>query len=640
MKPICLVLLVFFYITGWSQENANEDYEILRITNFAGQTGMKNAVKINFPGKVELSRIVFSYSFKKFTDSPPEYDTIFFSNFFDVNKKIPKSKRLRYKKGTLTKTELNVLRTESTLQIYIEELDNQKNKASFDWGVIGQPKIYPYKKQNHTKRRKRKFNKWLLKEVTIYAKKLPDWFDKKDPETPYPRMSIENLLLGFPDKKMSKDRIVNNNGIAPQLIISNLREVKSFKVIEPSSAEMANCSDMKYKFEDKEYSDTEFEKLFTIDEGSDILNIEFFNARGKYEEDYVTCKPMIELMFFIPNKVIPPPLEVVDYGWRVWDTTITTVERTDPVKTKEEGCKCGTKGGGSVEITFNPQQRQTKIYKNIQYIIKNNSANEIIPVIQIEPVYELTQTDTAYITDVEIKLRHQSEKSYWNLEKNPRYQRALYKKTGNRQINLDSLDSGIYDLKVSWKLKGIDIDTTIKTFSGDIDYSKKIDSIIHVYKKIDSITYVHSIPFTITPGGNCDAKFTLQGIPKDPKCLSFKDHKGCSKSILIDPNQESSRYLLIGLDKEDIGRYELNKIINSNVYGQPEDFTIKPINCIDCQKYEKNDVLWNGAKINQHIVIDLDKLGRKKPIVLRADILENDGPLDVFYQFISVSSEK
>ena len=628
MKTICLPLLILFSFVGWSQENAEDGYEILKITNFAGQTGIKNAVKINFPGKVELSRIEFSYSFQKFPESLSE--TIPYDKDFTSVESTKKKELVYNEKSTSTVFKVKHIDPQ-TIEFYIELLDKNKKKARFNWEEIEQPKIYPNKKQKEKKpRHKRRYNKWLLSDLTIYAKEKPAWFDKKDPRAPYPKLSIENLLLSFSESKRS---------IAPHVIFNNLQNVESVKISQPSSADLVNCTKFKYKYNGEDY---EFERVLKIDEGNSNLDFEFLNNNGVYEEDYLTCQPKIDLMFLVSDSVIPPPLEVVDADWwRVHNTTLTTVEHTDPVKTKEEGCKCGTKGGGSVEVGFIPQQRKTEIYRNIQYrIIKNNSTKEIIPVIQREPIFEISRTDTAFITDVEIKLRHQSEVSYWNLEKKPRYQRAQYKKTGNRQINIDSLDSGIYDLKVSWKLKGIDIDTTIKIPSGDVEILKKIDSIIHVSKKIDSITYVDEIPFTITPGGKCGPKYTLQATHMEKKCLTLKGDEGCTKSISIDASQGTSKYLLIGLDRGDLGRNKLEDIINSNVYGEPEEFTIKAINCIDCEKYEKNDVEWNGAKLNQHILIDLDKLGRKKPIVLTADILEGDGPLDVFYQFISVSSEK
>ena len=614
MKPIFLPLLILFSVSVWAQNTTNEDCEILKITNFAGLTGFENAVEMTFPGNVEFSKIVYTYSFQKFPKKI--VDSISFDGLNIGREEL--KKRLNYK-GKPTSSLLNVVSTQNVLKFYIDRLDKKKKKAEFNWKEVGvgQPQIYSSRKQKKSKLHKRRYNKWLLKEVTIYAKKLPEWFNEKNPEEAFPQLSIENLLLGFPEKEIGRDGLASNDGIKPRVTMSNIQNVHFIKVSQPSSADRENCNDIGYKYKDTAYE--LYEKLLKIEKGSSLLDIEFFNKNGKYQEDYMACKPLIEVMFHVPIKTVKPQYEVVDYGVAVRDTIISTIKLLpEPVVTK---CEFGTISCGRVDINFTPEQRITSIYRNEQYrIIDNNAIKDTILVVRREPLFSTADTVVAYIEDVEIRPEHEAS-----------FRKANYQKGGN-QISITNLDTGSYFLKINWKLNGIEIDTTVFTNTKALDIEKNIKEVL----------CTDTIFFTIDPGGTAPPGFSLSTTPMERKCLTLGGDKNCDDEVTsIYVGSTTSRFLVVGLDRAEMGEHTPEELIDFDRNGKLVPFTneeekIKNINCKKCEQYEENEILWNGIQMGGILIFDLKKI-KTNTISFKAELLKDDGPINLYYQYISLT---
>jgi hypothetical protein len=623
------IRLHWFNFWGKYRWTQNKDFEILKIKNCAGQTGAENAVKVNFPGDIALSKIIYTYSYEKF----PEDIYIDTLTLDELNLGERKSESLFYK-DKRTSSVFRVERTKDRVfKFSVYRLDKKKKKSKFDWGKLGQPKIYSAKLEKKKKKSKRKYSKWLLKEVTIYAKEVPKWFEKKEPLALHPQLSIENLLFGFAESNLGRDRKAANDGVEPHLFMSNLYNVKAIKVAQPSSAERENCGAIGFRYNNVEYKQQPG-KFLGFEEGKSKLDIQFFNDNGYYEEDHLVCQPKVGLIFQVPNKEIKAEYEVIRNGWAIYDKdeTATVVEYTEPVKVKEESCKRGTKACGSVEFAFTPQVRKTEIHRNVQYrLLKNTSSGvDTILVMEREPVVDMVLYDTAYIADVEIKASNES--SYWNLEKNPNYNGAQYTRTGNKQINISKLNAGGYDLKVVWELAGIDIDTTVFSSLGDIDIKKYEDTITYIDERHIDI---------IDEGGKAEPAFLLFNTQVEDKCLSTnaRDPK-CKRTVSI-PLRQDARYLIVGLDRTELD-IEPSKIVGFGRNGELLDFNVnggrfKNNGCKFCEQYRENVINWNGSnKLDGVLVFDLAKIGGSS-ISFEARKLSGDSSVSVFYQYITLT---
>lgn len=626
MKQLHLILFVLFPLLGCTQDKI-DDYEILKITNFAGLTGKKNAIEISFPDKLDLSKIVYSYAYKKYPNDIKS-DTLLFNGISFVQKK------LKYKEKR-TASVLSVKQYDpETLRFYVESLDKKNRKARFDWGDLKQPKrLYPSKKQHKKKKHKKRYNKWLLKEVTIYSKKIPTWFDEKDAAALNPTLRIENLLFGFAQKG-KKNTVGDNKGVAPRLLISNLAKVQAVKVFQPSSADVENCNLLGYRWNDRDYTFND-DRLLPIKINNGDFEIEFYNKRGTYEQAHLSCKPKIEFLFQVANKKLPPPdLETSKNGFAMRDTVEIIQEHA--VSSEVTPCKYGVYSCGQIVFSYSPEIRQTTLYCNEKYkITRHNDLKDIIYTLAEKAIVDTIIVDTFTLVSVQLKYN------------NGRYKEVDFKR-GTNGITLPNLDSGEYDVKLFWEMKSIEIDTTIY-FSSKKDAMKCFQSIRKENYKPK--IRVDSFYFKIEEGGGRPNLFNIdfaQGLSE--KCLTMAEmdqdrNKDCSKDKITISARDRGRYLAISLNRDELTKLDPSNVVSADFKGNPADFQsnggkVKFINCEACKEHKKNKIYWGAKKQNivqGILVFDLEKMGNS--LRLTAITLENDGPITIYYQFMSIKQK-
>ncbi len=638
MRIALIILLLIIPSITWTQPTTN-DYQILKINNFAGLAGKNNAITITFPDILSCSKVVFSY---KALNKEVRYDSIDFKTYQNDYRN---SDNFIFDE-TPSKTKLRAYASEKTVKIYLDNLGGNQ----FDLGDLKQPK---------------KANIWLLKELIIYSTEKPSWFNSKEYFN-YPELTIENLLLGYREKGIWPKKIGFNDGIAPKLILNDFSNAASIKIIRPVEAE--NCGTIGITCNGNIQKDKELGKIIALEDGQKSLRIDFFNSDAYYQKKKSTCTPKIELVFAVPEKVIPLeqlPLEVFECDStyvrnskgqktnrqipKPYNKNITVTQPFSLDESNITACSCGTRGGNAL-FKFTPLIVKIEKYHKCKQRIEG--INTLYDTINIDiPISEIEDT-TNYSVQIKEKvgLGRQSDTSYT--------------KTDSMIITSSTIDSFLYTSITPFNNNTVFVRSANRFKDGLTPKSYFLQIISKEDNKI-----VHTEPFIIDKGGKCAEPFIIaEKTPINNKCLSTVKQEDkrlpCQTEIISISKKEADgkRFLVVSLDSERLANLEDADIISFGFDNQLLKFkndkakkdikTNKTLACGTCEAYKNNDIVWNYnyKAINQYsrskyindfiqpLVFDLDKIGNNEKIYFKLNKSKNDEPVNLHYQFISVVS--
>jgi len=602
----------------WLQNPPTPDaYQVLRINNFAGLTGEKNAVSITFPDALEFSKIDFSY---EAMGKEIQKNSIEFKH---GHKHISSGFRFG---NDVSETKLKVVVSGRTINFSIDTL----GKHEFDWGDIKPPKK-TYKLAREKKEENN--NKWLLKELIIYVEDKPKWLEAIDSSSAYPKLVIENLLLGYREKDWFFKKTAMNDGIAPTLILNDFSETTAFRVSRPIEAD--NCGILGIAYNGNVQEDKELGKAIPVEDvdGMRSLRIDFFNRDAYYGKKNFTCAPKIEIIFEVPEQVIPPkklPLGIYecDSTFVINNQGDTTARYPEPyykstviqpfsIESSITNCPCGTIGGDAL-FKFTPQI--LKVDKYHKCIERKKGEDETYTTDSLETLISEGEMPVAYTAQVRKKIIAE-DTSYLEIDTI-----AILNNNTVFVRNIDKFKNGISPGNYSLEL---------------------------ISKKTKKVIYEE--PFVINRGSKCPEQYVIsERTPIVDNCLSTVRYEDkyipCQASVTSIPILKDKRFLIVSLDPEDITKLEDVDVISFDINGGLIDFKngrTKPTNCGECKVYKNNNLFWSFSKLkegftgknrlDQPLIFDLEKVG-KKNIFFGLTKSKEDKPVNVYYQYISLTS--
>lgn len=602
------------------------------------------------------------------------------------------------KKHKTTKLEIEIDTSGKILKFYIASLGKNKKDAGFDWGYLEQPKVI----YNNDKEDKNKLDKWILREIKIYSKKPIDglqWFNKKKPATdaPHPKLIIENLLQGYQEKgsifKFNKTAF--HNGVAPVLTLNNFGSTTGIRVTRPLPVETTNCGVIGITYSGNIQEDKELGKAIAVEDvdGNKSLRIDFFNRNAIYENHTSTCSPRIEVTFEVPEKKILPDLKIIscdslpnpkknkenprDSVLRLYVKEATSVQNFSLDSKTIDPCFCGTTGGAAT-FNYTPSIVSTKSFAKCSYKQIYEDGEVFDTIIQTIDTFSLKATIVSYTARIRRKVVdtvHVVDTLCKEIQKSTQ----IDKSKGEITTNKEKFASPEYDCKEKKDtvkiIKPKDVDflnasienNTVKIENSNMDnLLAGIPSGSYVLeimpKGKDKI--IHTEPFIIHPGKeNCsDEEMISERSPIRSHCISTVRQEDsslpCQEDTTSIPFERKRRYLIIGLNAEDLIKVKDSDITRFNSNGVLVRYkSDKKLNCGECKYYEENKVLFGyeikikeeqkpviieSQSLQQPIIIDLDKYKYKKgydgaKITFKILRSKNDEPVEIYYQFISTA---